>query len=246
MDLREYFEKELLLEEGQIDKIYREIRVRQLSLVQTKVADYEKLFGMSKTEGGGVIAKCPSLLNFATWDSGEPTSVPEKIKFYKSALSADDNDITSMVNKWVKFLTNDIKVAQAKIDGLLKSGITCQQIVDDPRYLDLPLDSLKLRVILCQNYFGEVKAANLIQNERKTYARARYNLENGFGKNGIFRDGKQFEKRYHIADEQLLKRYPLTRQAAISEQNKYNQSAENQLILTETELAQYPLEEEDA
>ena len=178
-------------------------------------------------------------------DPNEPSSMPNKIQYLKDRFNINDYEVCGQIYSFPNFTGLDISEENPRnIDKKAKKlnniGFDDQTIGKNLKALGAPLQKLKIRYIICKNY-GMADSVFLnnkfMIHESKLYARARYIEENRCRHSLIYACEGEFMNatKTHISD--IVEKYPLTREVALEEIERYNRKyPKDQIQLSQSEL----------
>ncbi len=219
--------------------------------VKEKIKFYKDALKLTDKELHDFIKSLPNALGYDTV-TDKPKSVKSKLKFYKENLGMSDEQLIKFIKNSPYVLSYDTiskkpTSVKSKLEILHKIGISNDQIIVLPKMLAYPAQSLKMRLMLKAIYYGTTESFDygMMFNEQLVYARAKFvKSRNDIPSKLIYQNDKRFSQRTNTTSEELLKQYVLTQEIALQIQNEFNKDAKEKLILTETELSQYPKEVE--
>lgn len=178
-------------------------------------------------------------------DPKDPYSMPNKIEYLKNRFNITDKQVASQIYSFPNFTGLDIseenpRNIDKKAKKLNKIGFTDDVIGKNLKALGAPLQKLKIRYIICKNY-GMADSVFLnnkfMIHETKLYARARYIEEHRCRHSLIYACEGEFMNATGAFISDIVEKYPLTKEIALEEQERYNAKyPNNKIILSDNEL----------
>ena len=210
--------------------------------IRSKIKFYREVLGLTDAH----FQKNPSVLGYDIVEGGDSmTSVPAKVEFYKKHIGLDASHIRDNLVLLHFDVTNPESENSvfAKLDALHEVGITNEDIQNNTQLLLTPAKDIKNKYALWCSIFPDKEFMTLrswfVTRVEKIYARYRYltsdefkqtmsRRQERFGEyqlspNHLNLSETQFQIRFKVSSEELMKRYPLTEEAIKQFFDKYNE-----------------------
>lgn len=178
-------------------------------------------------------------------DPKDPYSMPNKIEYLKNRFNITDEQVAKQIYSFPNFTGLDIseenpRNIDKKAKKLNKIGFTDEVIGKNLKALGAPLQKLKIRYMICKNY-GMADSVFLnnkfMIHETKLYARARYIEEHRCRHSLIYACEGEFMSATGMFITDIIDKYPLTKEVALDEQERYNAKyPNNKIFLSDSEL----------
>ena len=170
----------------------------------------------------------------------------DKLLHLKDIFDFDDQELRRVVKICPSFIIYSINAIDKKKELLDSLNITKEDILKNPIILATASNSIKLKYMML--YLADPKKNFMrqkwsMQNQKKTWARIMElkSLDIPLTPSLLFSAEKNFQKRFKVSGEELMKKYPLTEEVVRNIIVSYNKHArktkEPEIEITDDEIS---------
>ena len=185
---------------------------------------YMTTFSLTQTEFNKMFKSLPALLSYNN------ESVLDKVNFYKSTFDLTQAEFNKMLKTLPTLLGYNNGSVLDKKKNVDKIGLDKNDIIKNPSILNAPSNSFIFRYMLLYIDFGNKSFLDTIwymTSEKKTWARYAYIKQNERAKPAdILCSEKKFQKKYGIESNELMEKFPITKEVVKFVNSEYNKLAE--------------------
>ena len=227
----------------------------KLDSLDSRINFYCTYLDLTKRQLYSIVKESPT---FITQDiQSESKDGPlARIDYLRTKLQASNKEVGKMLVARPQLMTLDFlsgtpNSIMDKTEKMFEVGLTRDVIKNNAAIYAVPKNSLKLRVMLQRlahptgDIFNCYYPAGLTCGEQLAYARVRHLQEHhvnlrSIPANEIYRTYLFRIDTFKLGQEELLKRYPLTKQKALQLADQYNATKALKLHFAEEEIAHLP------
>ena len=192
--------------------------------VLDKVNFYKSTFDLTQAEFSKMFKTLPTLLSLNN------ESVLDKANFYMKTFNLTQTEFSKMFKTLPALLGYNNGSVLDKKKNIDKIGLDKNDIIKNPSILTAPSNSFIFRYMLLYIDFGNKSFLDTIwymTSEKKTWARYAYIKQNERAKPAdILCDEKKFQKKYGIESNELMEKFPITKEVVRFVNSEYNKLAE--------------------